>query len=365
MTSSKPIRVLTIGPAPAGPDSRGGMASVIRLLVDDPDPRFAISSVSTFVDTGAVARQWTGVRGMVVSAALILSGRADVVHVHLAHGGSVVRKSVPLLAARLRGVPAIVHGHSFNFSGWFDRLPPAVRRLARAALHADQWLVLGAQLAREYRRSLVLPHDKVQVLYNPVVIPAATPPRAAAPPHLTVLSLGRLGERKGTYDLIEAITLLPSDIRTRLRLILAGDGEVEKVRARVAANDLGDVIDVVGWIDPVTRDELLGRADIFVLPSYEEGLPMAILEAMAHGVVPLTTPVGGIPDAVTDGVEGLLVPPGQPADLASALRRLTEDDELRRRLGAAARERAQIFGIAGWRAELAQLWLSLAARRPG
>lgn len=340
------------------------MASVIRLLVDNPDPRFSISSVSTFVDTGPGWRLWTGVRGMVVSAALILSGHADVVHVHLSHGGSVVRKSVPLLAARLRGVPAIVHGHSFNFSGWFDRLPAPARRLARSALRADRWLVLGAGLAQEYRHSLALPQDKVQVLYNPVIIPPA-PARAAAPRHLTVLSLGRLGQRKGTYDLIEAITLLPDDVRSRLRVMLAGDGEVEKVRALVAARTLGDVIDVVGWIDPGTRDELLSRADIFVLPSYDEGLPMAILEAMAHGVVPLTTPVGGIPDAVTNDVDGLLVPPGDPARLAAALQRLTEDDELRGRLGTAARKRAHEFDVASWRAELAVLWLSLAARRSG
>lgn len=365
VTSSNPIRVLTVGPAPAGPDSRGGMASVIRLLVEDPDPRFAISAVSTFTDTRAVARYWTGVRGMVVSAAMILSGRADVVHVHLAHGGSVVRKSVPLLAARLRGVPTIVHGHSFNFSGWFDRLPAPVRRLARSALQSDQWLVLGAGLAQEYRRSLALPQEKVQVLYNPVVIPVAASERVTARRRLTVLSLGRLGQRKGTYDLIEAVALLPGEVRARVRLILAGDGDVAKVRSMVAARGLDDIIDVVGWVDPATRDGLLGRADIFVLPSYDEGLPMAILEAMAHGVVPLATPVGGIPDAVTDDVDGLLVRPGKPAELAAALQRLTDDAELRGRLGEAARKRAQTFDIAGWRAQLAVLWLRLASRRSG
>lgn len=335
----------------------------MRLMLDDPDPRFVISAVPTYVDTAPALRLWTGARGMVLAAALILLGRADIVHVHLSHGGSVARKALPLLAARLRGVPSVVHGHSFNFSGWFDRLPAPLRRVVQAALRADHWLVLGGSLADSYRASLQLSDESVQVLYNPVVLPAAVASRGRQP--LIVLALGRLGQRKGTYDLVEAIALLPDEIRAQVRVTLAGDGEVEQVRALVAARGLAGVIDVVGWVDPAARDELLGCADIFALPSYDEGLPMAILEAMAHGVVPVTTPVGGIPDAVTDGIDGLLVTPGQPAQLAEALRQLICDDGLRHTLGAAARERAQMFDIVVWRAQLAQLWLNLAARRPG
>jgi glycosyltransferase involved in cell wall biosynthesis len=365
VATQTPVRVLAIGPAPASPDSRGGMASVMRLMLDDPDPRFTITAVPTFVDAGVATRLWTGVRGMLTAAALILSGRIDVVHVHLAHGGSVVRKSLPLAAARLRGIPAIVHGHSFNFSGWLDPMPTPIRRLVRIALHADHWLVLGQSLAEQYRRSLNLAEHKVEVLYNPVVVPAVESRRAQTSRPLTVLSLGRLGQRKGTYDLIQAIDLLPADVRGQLRVVLAGDGEVEQARALIASRGLGDVIEVAGWVEPPARDQLLGQADIFVLPSYDEGLPMAILEAMAHGVVPLSTPVGGIPEAITDGVDGLLVPPGEPKLLAGALERLATDDALRLELAASARRRAEAFDIAGWRARLAALWLDLTARQRG
>jgi glycosyltransferase involved in cell wall biosynthesis len=339
------------------------MASVMRMLADNPDPRFVVSPVPTFKDTGAAVRLWTGVRGILLSTGLILLGRADVLHVHLAHGGSVMRKSLPLTVARLCGVPTIVHGHSFNFSGWFDRMPAPVQRLVRTTLRADRWLVLGESLAQEYRQRLGLQIDQIQVLYNPVAVPAPVTPGSPPPQQLTVLSLGRLGQRKGTYDLVRAVELLPVDVRERLHVILAGDGEVDHVRALVAARGLDDTIDVIGWIEPLERDELLRHADIFALPSYAEGLPMAILEAMAHGVVPLSTPVGGIPGAVTDGVDGILVPPGAPAQLADALRRLAIDDELRTQLSVAARYRAHAFDINGWRAELAQLWLSLAGRQ--
>jgi glycosyltransferase involved in cell wall biosynthesis len=180
---------------------------------------------------------------------------------------------------------------------------------------------------------------------------------------LTVLALGRLGQRKGTYDLLRAVESLPAHVRSRVHLRLAGDGEVDQVRAQVAARGLGDTVDVVGWLGPRERDEALRQADIFVLPSYDEGLPMALLEAMAHGLVPITTPVGGIPEAVTDGVHGLLVPPGDPAALARALHRLVENDALRERLGRHAHLQAATFDVDGWRDELAEVWTCLSARR--
>ncbi|MCC5582135.1 glycosyltransferase family 4 protein [Microtetraspora sp. AC03309] len=339
------------------------MASVMRLMVDQPDERFTVTAVPTFVDTHIAGRVWVGVSGMILATARILVGHIDVLHVHLAHGGSVVRKAVPLLAARLRGIPAVVHGHSFNFSGWLDPLPAGVRLLVRAVLRADHWLVLGQSLAVDYQRSLGLSHTPIEVLYNPVVMPADRSRPARTSRSLAVVSLGRVGRRKGSYDLVRAVELLPADLRTRLHVVLAGDGEVEQLRTVVAARGLDEVIEVAGWIEPPERDQLLRGADIFVLPSYHEGLPMALLEAMAHGVIPITTPVGGIPEAVTDGVDGLLVPPGDPARLAAALQRLSQDDELRTRLSEAARQRAQAFDIDRWRERLGQLWVSLAGRR--
>jgi hypothetical protein len=109
------IRVLTIGNAPAGPNSRGGMATLMRLLIEDTDPRFRIRLVPTYIDASLAARLWTGISGMLKASVLLLFGFVDVLHVHYSLRGSVVRKSVPLFVARLRGVPTIVHCHSSHF----------------------------------------------------------------------------------------------------------------------------------------------------------------------------------------------------------------------------------------------------------
>src|SRR5437879_11796787 len=104
-----PIRVLTIGNAPAGPNSRGGMATVMRLLSEDADQRFLVNLVPTYIDARLGARLWTGVSGILKASALLLLGFVDVLHVHFSLRGSIVRKAVPLFVARLRGVPTIAH----------------------------------------------------------------------------------------------------------------------------------------------------------------------------------------------------------------------------------------------------------------
>ncbi|WP_258794865.1 glycosyltransferase family 4 protein, partial [Tsukamurella tyrosinosolvens] len=339
-----PHRVLVIGPAPPGSRSRGGMATVIGHMRDHPDTRLRIRVVPTYVDAGTVERLRVGLTGMATAVWLVLAGRVDVLHVHLSHGGSVIRKSPALWAARLRGVPAVIHGHSFDFGGWMGRLPAPVRRLVRVALPADRWLVLGAGLAAEYRAALGLPEGVVEVLYNPVVLPDAVSGADDRPGDVVeVVALGRLGHRKGSYDLVRAVAGLPADVAGRVHLTLAGDGEVDEVRAAVRTAGLDGAVTVRDWVDAAERDRLLARADVFTLPSYDEGLPMALLEAMGAGLVPISTPIGGIPEAITDGVDGLLVEPGDAPAIAAALTGLVHDRARAAELAEAARRRSEDF----------------------
>lgn len=355
-------RVLVVGPAPAQAASRGGMATVIALMAAHPDA--CVITVPTYIEGPLWFRLWVGGSGMLRAAWLVARRRVDVLHVHLAHGGSVVRKALPMAVARWTKVPTVVHAHSYDFAGWFDGLAPPAQRVVRRLLVADQWLVLGTRHIAEYASRLRLPAERIAVLNNAVPIPAA-PVEHADVQRVHAVSLGRLGVRKGSYDLVNAVAALDEDIRRRLRVTLAGDGEVDEVRAAVAAAGLGDTIHVAGWLDPAARDELLCAAHIFVLPSHDEGLPMALLEAMAHGLAPVTTLVGSIDEAITDRVTGLVVGPGRPEQIADALNELLKDDALRADLGAAARVRALDFGLDRWYQRLAQLWLDQARPEGG
>ncbi len=349
------VRILVVGPAPAQAASRGGMATVMTLMAAHPDPRICITPVPTYIEGSFWYRRWVGVSGMVRATWLVLRGRADILHVHLAHGGSVVRKALPLAAARMVKVPTVVHAHSYDFSGWFDRLPALVQRLVRRALVADRWLVLGTRHVEEYAVRLGVSTDRIWVLNNAVAMPSHSVAQSDVE-RVHAVSLGRLGVRKGSYDLIDAVGRLDSSLRGRLRLTLAGDGEVDEVRAAVRAAGLSETIHVAGWLDPAARDSLLCSAHVFVLPSYDEGLPMALLEAMAYGLAPVTTLVGSIGEAITDRVNGLLIEPGDPAQIAAALTELLKDDTLRAELAQAARARAADFGLQRWYERLDQVW---------
>ncbi|WP_122502503.1 glycosyltransferase family 4 protein [Mycobacterium pseudokansasii] len=358
-----PLRVLVVGPAPSAADSRGGMATVIALMAAHPDKRIRITVVPTFVDERVGRRLWVGVQGMVRASWLVLRGHADVLHVHLAHGGSVIRKALPLWVARLTGVPTVVHAHSYDFAGWFDRLPRLAQAAMRRMLSADRWLVLGERQLEEYASRLRLTDSQISVLHNAVRIPEAPVTQVGAQ-RVQAVSVGRLGARKGSYDVIAAVASLDAAVRNRLRVTLAGDGEVDEVRAAVGRAGLGETIRVAGWLDPAARDALLCNAHVFVLPSYNEGLPVALLEAMAYGLVPVTTMVGSMGEVVSDGVDGLVVEPGSPGQIAKSLSVLVADEQLRARLGGVARDRAGDFGLDRWYQQLTQLWTRLASRPP-
>jgi glycosyltransferase involved in cell wall biosynthesis len=197
----------------------------------------------------------------------------------------------------------------------------------------------------------------VTILPNPVRW-NADPPNRAGRPRVQFLSLGRLSERKGSYDLVKAFASLSPELRARARLVLAGDGDVEGVRQLAAP--LGDSVRVHSWIDSAERDRLLDASDVFVLPSQAEGLPMALLEAMAAGLPAIVTPVGGIPDALTHGAEGLLVEPGNIDQLAAAMTRLLCDESERLAAGRRAHARARLFDVHTYAGRLSNLYQRIA-----
>jgi glycosyltransferase involved in cell wall biosynthesis len=154
------------------------------------------------------------------------------------------------------------------------------------------------------------------------------------------LFLGLLGNRKGIFDLLPAFKQASEEM-PNLRLRIGGNGDVDATRVCVRTLGLENSVCLLGWISGSVKDQELHRADIFVLPSYNEGLPMSVLEAMAWGLPVVTTPVGGIPELIENRVDGLLVRPGDIGDLREALVSLAADRALRHRLGCNARERVE------------------------
>jgi glycosyltransferase involved in cell wall biosynthesis len=140
-----------------------------------------------------------------------------------------------------------------------------------------------------------------------------------------------------------------------VELRIGGDGDVAALSDLCRA-ELGPAASVLGWLDPAAKAAELAAADVFVLPSHDEGLPMALLEAMAWGLVPVVSTAGAMGEVVRDGANGLIVRAGDPADIEAALRRVVSDDALRAELSQAARADAESFAVGPYMASVEALW---------
>lgn len=242
-----------------------------------------------------------------------------------------------VLAARLHGVPAIMSVVSM----------PSKRRLYfwpyDAVVDALVWrasrlVVVNAQaIAAALKAMRGMPDNGTTVVHNGIDDTAATVtvPHAG---HLVIGCLARLDAMKGVLVLLDAFTEL-ADCRPDLRLVLAGEGDASaEVASRVRERGLQDKVSLLGHFTG-NVDELLRGFDIFAFPSLWEGFPYSIVEAMRSERAIVATRVGGIPEAIVDGREGLLVEAGDAAALAVALRRMIEDAALRTACASAARSR--------------------------
>jgi glycosyltransferase involved in cell wall biosynthesis len=263
-----------------------------------------------------------------------LTGRLAGVHVNMGERASVVRKGVVVVFARLLVVPVVIHLHGPQLHQDFGSLSSPLQALVRWVFsRADEVLVLGQYTAAFVLDELRCSARRVHVVLNGVP-PARSPRRPEVPGHpLRLLFLGNLSDRKGVGDLLRALTLMHSPTE-QWHVTLAGGGDVDGYRQVAQSMGLAGAVTFFGWARQDQTAELLAAADVLVLPSYVEGLPLVILEALANGVAVVCTPVGEIPTTLTDGRDALFVPPGDPPRLAAALDRLVADPALRLQLEA-------------------------------
>jgi glycosyltransferase involved in cell wall biosynthesis len=332
-------RVALVGPDPA---AHGGVAGFVHALLQSSlGERFELVPVATHRDGGRGAKLVQAVRGLARLRRLCADGRVDLVHVNSSWSASLVRKSAAVAIACASGRPVVLQLHGSGFQRGLRRPGPrgalARRAVGRVARAADA--VLAATPAWAAEAAGLLGVETVRVVPNTADVSGLIGVPHDGAGSQTVLFLGRLERAKGVFELVEAAALLRS-AHPRLRLVLAGHGrDTAELRDLVAARGLTAAVELPGWVEGEPKRRLLASAACLALPSHAEGLPLAVLEAMISGVPVVATHVGGIPEAVRDGQEALLVAPGDVAALAEAIGRVLDDEQLARRLGRAARAR--------------------------
>lgn len=347
------MKILQIGPSETR--SRGGMAAVIRGIRESRtlNSEFEIESFPSYIDGSLPVRLLYSGYGYL--RFLLCYKKYDLFHIHTAERGSTFRKSLYLRTVKRAGKKAVIHIHGAEYLTFYDGLSGRKKKIADDFFRrADLVLALSEGWKRELERRFAM--KACETLYNGVD-PAKLGPAVSDPmEHRNAfLMLGRLGERKGTYDLIAAAELAVRQ-NPRLKLCLAGDGEVEPVRALVKGKGLEENIAVPGWIDAAEKLRRLREAATLVLPSYHEGMPMAILEGMAAGKAIISTAVGAIPEVITEE-NGILVEPGDVPALADALLRCSGDLNLLEAMSRNNREKAkQEFGVRRMHKKLAEYY---------
>ncbi len=338
----QPIKVIMLGPAL---DVRGGVSSVERLILSHAPEEVQIRHIGTMRDGGWLRKLFVFIAAIARLKILLLTQRADLVHIHFASRASTWRKSLLALVARWFGKPYILHAHGAEFHEFFPKQPRVLQRWIISMLKKSRCLIAVSERWRQFYLGISgLSPEHVVVLPNPIHVPDTYPSRHDRST-VTFLFLGRMENRKGPLRAVQALVALPDNLRQKAHLVLAGDGDVESVRHEVSKLGLDRQATVMNWVSPEQRNALLASADAFVLPSLNEGLPMSVLEAMSWGLPVITSPVGGIPEIVQNGYNGLLVPPTDISALANAMQRLIEDEALRLQMGANARASVEHLDI--------------------
>lgn len=305
------------------------------------------------------------IRAVVRLVGIIRAGGFDVLHTHMSKAALL-----GAIAGRIAGCRAIVNtAHNLGFIAMQSQTQRALFWVYDKLLLAagtDAVVTVSRSVGERARAARLVPARKLHVIHNGIrtarFIAVAGDGPATPRQTLTIVTVARLVWFKGLDTLIRAMRAVV-DTFPQARLVIVGGGELEsQLRAQAASLDLTAAITFAGEREDVPV--VLAAADLFVLPSVSEGLPVSILEAMACGLAVVATRVGGVPELVEEGVTGLLVEPGQPHAMATAICRLLADERERRTMGLAGRGRLEAnFSAQAMVEATEQLYRTLAARR--
>lgn len=315
-TIKKPLMVCT--------QARGGMRSVVEAYErDGVFERWQFQWLWTHCEGPALKKLTKGLSAYFNMLNLLIRAKVSFLHLHSAMRGSFWRKSFFMMTARLFGVPCIFHLHGSEMKTFYNGLPAIGQWLVKCSLEKADAVIVLSQSWQDFIFKAA-PKAKIHIINNYVSLPQLDVKNANSNATFDVLFLGILGHRKGIYDLLASWTEVLAAV-PNARLLIGGNGEVEQATAMAEKLGISDSVVFLGWVDQHQKAELLSTADSFVLPSYNEGLPMSVLEAMSYKVPVVTTNVGGIPELIDNDINGLMIEPGDQAALSNALIKLGGD----------------------------------------
>jgi len=300
---------------------KGGIAAVVngyrgsRLEKD-----FNIIYVESYKDGGKFTKFIKAIYGYFHFAKILLIDKPDLVHIHSSFGPSFYRKLPFIYMARFAKKPVINHIHGSEFEDFYLNASEKQKRLIHKAYNKCDVFIALSEESKE-RLSLIVPAGRITVIGNYSII-ADDVVRDKC--HNQVLFLGAIVQKKGCYDIPTVVEKVAAVI-PRVKFVLGGSGDIEQTKDLLKERGVEENVVFPGWVRGDDKDKLLRESDIFFLPSYNEGMPMSILDAMGYGLPVVSTSVGGIPKIVQNGRNGYTYEPSDIDGFAKAIIEMLQD----------------------------------------
>ena len=346
----KMIRVVMLGPAR---NVHGGISATVNNYYQAGlAEKVALTYIATMVD-GNKCRKLLQAVGAYLKFLTYLP-RMDILHANMASDSSYYRKMLFIRTAAMVRKKIIIYSRGGNFEQfYYKESSPGAQKRIRATLNmAERFIVLSPEW-KVFFEPLV-EAEKITVMGNGVIVPTKKKESHAGQ---GLLLLGRLCREKGVGELLCVMPRLLAEF-PNVHLYLAGVWEDDGLREKAAR--MPECVTYLGWIDKDVQMEYMEKCSVFVLPTYFEGQPNVLLEAMAFGMATLSTAVGGIPQLITDGLNGKLVAPRDAEALYLALLELLSSEDKRQSYGAAARRHMESRpGLAELVEKLCEIYESL------
>lgn len=266
---------------------------------------------------------------------VLVSRRIDLVQIQSSDFQTFWESCLYLMMAKLFRRPTMM-----RLGGVFDKFyegsGPRTQKLIRRGISAPDILIVQSESWRRYLESIGRTRNVI-VLYNSIPATSITPaPVPRNSPPQVIFFAGSESVRKGAYVVIDALRLPElQDIKATFRFVAV----IDPLRSEIQNAGLSQDIELTDFMEHAEFLELMRNGDIFLMPSFGEGFPNSLLEAMAAGLACVATPVGAVPEIADHEVEALIMPPGDAAALAKAIRRLVDDPELRLQTVVSAQDR--------------------------
>lgn len=318
------MKVLMVG---VDETTKGGMWAVVENYLQNPAfcKETGLKYVPTSITGSKLKRILFTAKAFLKLLFLFFFKDYDIVHIHMSERGSVYRKNIVINMAKRSHCKVVLHMHGAEFENWYQASDQKTQKFICSVLDkADRILILG-DYWKEFIRSLAADPDKVEVVYNAVPVPKANRYHSDAK---NLLFLGVVGQRKGIYDLLHAMKTIDEELEEEVKLLVYGPDFENNILSEIQNLELENRVKYLGWLSKDDKPEIFKNVAVNILPSYNEGLPMTILETMAFGIPNISTNVAAIPEAVNEA-NGRIINPGDVDNLAKSILEFMNDEKIR------------------------------------